>query len=269
MDNLRTILVLAVPAFISGMLTFLAACTVTLIPGYLAFMAGISKEELNDMTKRRALRFRVLKTAALYVLGFSAVFVLFGSLLGWGGQQLSAYRTVLSRVGGVFVIFFGLFTMGVLNEKFMGLFARDRRLHIGHDIEPGKPLGALLLGLSFGFAWIPCATPLLAAVLLLASKAATVGTGAILLAIFSLGLGIPMLLVSFFLVEASEHINIIRKYQRHISVFTGIFLVVLGTLLVFEKTGLWTSLASKAIKWTGIERFVETYAPSLPEEFKK
>ncbi len=211
-----------ISAFLAGIVTFLAPCTFPLVPGYLSFISGSGK------TKSK-----IFLNGALYVVGFSGVFILLGTLFGLGGSFLFQYKEILVRLGGVFVILFGLFmATSALNIPLFGFLRADRRLHLGNTLTPGKPISSLLFGASFALGWTPCVGPILGVILTLAASSATVGQGAFLLFVFSLGLALPFLLTALAVGWASTHFAKIAKYLHWVSVIGGIFLVLLGIMMV-------------------------------------
>lgn len=214
---------LPIPSFIAGLLTFLAPCTLPLVPAYLAFISGSS-------TGKR----RVFQNALFFVLGFSVVFILFGLLAGSVGGFFVESRIWISRIGGVFIILFGLFMLDVLKIPF---FAAEKKLFIKSPFMKGTYFNSLVLGVIFGAGWTPCVGPVLGSVLFLASQTATAFQGAFLLAVFSLGLAVPFLLIAGSIESAEKHIKKFSKYLRPINIAGGVFLVVLGTLLLFGEMG--------------------------------
>lgn len=227
---------LIIPAFIAGILTFLAPCTLPLVPGYLGFISGVSIHDLQDPTKAKIARRKIFLNGVLYVIGFSLVFIMLGSLFGLGGAALVKYRIWLSRIGGIFVIFFGLFMMGILKLPFLNV-----EKHVGsiQALKPGNPVSSLIFGATFAFGWTPCVGPILGSILTLAASSATIGRGAFLLAIFSLGLAVPFLIIAASIGSASTYLAKISKYLNVISVIGGVFLVFLGILLLTNKLGVW------------------------------
>src|SRR3989344_7045516 len=173
---------LIIPAFIAGILTFLAPCTLPLVPGYLGFISGVSANDLRDPTKAKVARRKIFLNGVLYVIGFSLIFIILGSLFGLGGAALIKYRLWLSRIGGIFVIFFGLFMTGVLKLPLLNI-----EKHFGNikALKPGNPASSLIFGAAFALGWTPCIGPILGSILTLAAASATVGQGAFLLAVFS------------------------------------------------------------------------------------
>lgn len=135
---------LAVPAFIAGMFTFLAPCTLPFVPAYLGFISGVSNEEMRDPKRLRHVRGKVVLNGFLYVTGFTAVFVLMGTVFGVGGIALAAYRVWLARIAGVFVILFGLYLMHAFKLPFLRFLSDEKRFNFGRTLKPGKPLSALI-----------------------------------------------------------------------------------------------------------------------------
>lgn len=218
-----------VSAFVAGLLTFLAPCTLPLVPAYLSFISGVSTNDLEDPSKAKLARRRIFINGVFFILGFSLVFILFGTLAGFLGQGLVPYRIWLTRLGGAFVIFFGLFMLGVFRLPFLQV---DKRMKIPSFLTIGKPTSSLVIGSAFAFGWTPCVGPILGSILLLASMQATAFTGAILLTVFSIGLAIPFLLVAIGFSHATRYVEKITKYLKWVSVVGGIFLIILGILLI-------------------------------------
>ncbi len=243
---------LVIPAFIAGVLTFLAPCTLPLVPGYLGFISGVSLADINDPLKTQAIKRKVFTNGLLYVVGFSFVFILLGALLGLGGILLASYKLWLTRAGGVLVIIFGLQMMHVLDISFLNREARFKT----NFLKPGAPLSSLLFGMAFAFGWTPCVGPVLAAVLALASSTATVWQAVFLLFVFSLGLAVPFLLIAAGIGSASNRIKKLNRYLKTISIIGGIFLVALGILLLTGKMNLWVGYFYKLLNFIGYDKLI-------------
>lgn len=225
-------------AFTAGVLTFLAPCTLPLVPAYLGFISGVSLLDLQDPQKVKSVRRKIFFNGLLFVIGFSFVFILLGSLFGLGGAALIQYRIWLSRIGGIFIIFFGLFMIGVLRLPFMNV-----EKHIGgiKALKPGNPVSSLMFGATFAFGWTPCIGPILGSILTVAAASSTVGQGAFLLCVFSLGLAVPFLVVALGIGSASMYIAKVSKFLTPISIVGGLFLVFLGILLLTDELRIWTT----------------------------
>ena len=163
-----------------------------------------------------------------------------GSLFGLGGQALFEYRIWLTRIGGVLVVFFGLYMTGILKLKFLNFLNYEKKIHANSKLKPGEPGSALILGGIFAFGWTPCVGPILGAILTLAAASATVSQGIILLAIFSAGLAIPFLLVALFSGYALERIQKIQRHLNKISIAGGVLLIFFGILLLTNQFAQWT-----------------------------
>lgn len=241
---------LIIPAFIAGLLTFLAPCTLPLVPAYLGFISGVSGQESQSVAARRA----VVLNGLAFILGFSLVFIAFGTLAGFVGSSLLPYRIWLSRIGGVFVILFGLFLVGLLKIPFL---AQTKRLSIPAMFKPGKPASSLAVGLSFGFGWTPCIGPILGSILLLASTSTTSLQGAVLLAVFSAGLAVPFLAVAFGIGSAARVIDRSAKYLRLVEIIGGLFLIGLGILLLTNNVGLLIAYGFRLLEFINYDALLD------------
>lgn len=245
---------LVIPAFFVGIITFLAPCTLPLVPGYLGFISGVSGAELQDPNKTRGVRGKVILNGLFFIIGFSAIFIILGSLLGLGGQALGQYRIWLSRVGGVFVITFGLYMIGVLKLSFL---SAQKTFNASKIVRPGNPLSSFVFGTAFAFGWTPCVGPVLGAILTLAASSATVLNGAFLLAVFSAGLAVPFLAIALLIDGASRGIERVAKYLKFVSIIGGIFLIFLGVLLVTNMFSLWLTYAYKIFNFLNYEALLK------------
>lgn len=221
---------LIIPAFVAGLLTFLAPCTLPMVPAYLGFIAGTSAQEAQSKRNGR-LRWRIFGNGLAFVIGFSAIFILFGVFAGFLGHLIPGYRLGLTRVGGAFVILFGLFMLGVFRIPFL---SREYRLSIRLPFARGSYLNAFGLGAAFGTGWTPCIGPVLGSILTLAAASGTAYGGAALLGVFALGLSIPFLLAAIALGTAEKAIVAITPYLNMISRASGALLVVLGFFLITD-----------------------------------
>ena len=213
-------------AFLAGILSFLSPCVLPLVPGYVSYVAGRS---LDDLRRERAMRHRLaaLGLSAAFVLGFSSVFVSFGASASAIGSLFLAYRFEASYVAGAVIILFGLHMMGLLRFAWMN---RDGRFM--PQIPGGRPFGAFVLGSAFAFGWTPCIGPILGAILTLSATTMGVRDGAALLAIYSLGLALPFLLVAAFTDRFMAYADRFRRVGRPLQIAAGAILVVVGVLML-------------------------------------
>ncbi len=209
-------------AFTAGLFSFLSPCVLPLIPSYITFITGLGLDDVQHA--RRA----ALVHGVLFVLGFSLIFVALGAAATALGQVLLSQRTWISRVGGVMIILFGLYLLGVLN---IGWFARERRLHLAD--KPVGYLGTVFVGIAFGAGWTPCIGPILGSILVYAASTGTeLSRSLTLLGAYSLGLAVPFL-VSALLVE--RFIALFQRMRRAMIWVTrgsGIIMVAIGVLML-------------------------------------
>jgi cytochrome c-type biogenesis protein len=208
-------------AFTAGLLSFLSPCVLPLVPSYIGFITGFT---LDEMTGRRR---RAMLHALLFVLGFSLVFVLLGASATALGGALRYYKDWVARGGGVLIIFFGLYLLGVFR---IAAFERERRLHL--DRKPLGYLGSVLVGVAFGAGWTPCIGPILGGILTLAASEADVTRGMALLGWYSAGLAVPFLAAAFAVETFLDLFQRFRRYLPWVQRAGGILLVIVGILLV-------------------------------------
>jgi len=210
-------------ALLAGALSFLSPCVLPLVPPYLVYLTGASLERLADGEAKGPAERDTLLAALLFVLGFTTVFVALGAGASAIGSLLRAYANVLAILAGIVIIIMGLHFLGLTR---IAILMREKRL------EVAKPIGlwgAYAMGLAFAFGWTPCIGPILAAILSVAAAEATVVKGAGLLAVYSLGLGIPFLLAAIavgpfaaFLARFRAHLGTVEKVMGGLLVVTGI-----------------------------------------------
>lgn len=220
---------LIISSFVAGLITFLAPCTLPLVPAYIGFISGVSTKDLEDPEKAKAARKKIFMNGLFFIIGFSIVFIVFGTLAGLLGQGLTPFRIWLTRISGALVILFGLFMLGVFKLPFLHV---ERRIKIPSFLTIGKPTSSLVIGSAFAFGWTPCVGPILGSILLLASAKTTALQGALLLTVFSAGLAIPFLLISIAFSRVTKYIEKISKYLKWVSIIGGVFLILLGILLI-------------------------------------
>ena len=219
--------------YVAGFLIFLAPCTLPMIPAYLGFISGVTHDELTHAVRGRDARRRVLTNAFFFVSGFSAIFVLFGTLAGVAGSHLTSLREILTPLGGIIIILFGLFLLGVLRLPFL---AHSRALQVPKMFALGSPQSSLLLGAAFAFGWTPCIGPVYGTILTLALNTETLHLGALLLFVFSVGFSTPLLLLALMISQATRLVEKATPYLRGVSVVGGLILLVLGTHILFGNT---------------------------------
>ncbi len=213
-----------VTAFAAGVISFLSPCVLPLVPGYLSYVAGTSLETLRD---RQGARLRSLGYALCFVLGFSVVFIAFGASATALGGLLLSWRYELGIVAGIVVLLFGLHLAGLVP---IHLLEREARFHA--EVKGGRIAGAFLLGLAFAFGWTPCIGPVLGVILTMSASSADLATGTQLLAVYSLGLGLPFLLAALFTDVLLERLRQLSRTGRNLQRAAGILLAVVGVLMI-------------------------------------
>ncbi len=233
-------------AFSAGFLSFISPCVLPLVPSYLAYITGLSLEELTQEGQDRHVRWITAKNSGLFILGFSTVFILFGASATAVGQLLLTYQAVLRQIGGGLIVLFGLYTIGVLKLPFLMV---EKRIHL-HQ-RPAGYVGTYLIGVSFAAGWTPCVGPILGTILLYASTTESVSQGIWLLTFYSLGLGLPLLLISLSLNAFLNHSKSMRSYMPSVSLVSGLFLIVVGAMIFTNSFSTLTAILTQyGIGWT-------------------
>jgi cytochrome c-type biogenesis protein len=221
-------------ALLAGALSFLSPCVLPLVPPYLCYMAGISVEQFRGgggaavIDSGGGTRRAVLKSALFFTLGFATVFVALGAGASTIGVLLRQHLDLLSKLGGLIIIVMGLNFLGVFR---IGLLAREARFQGGG--QPATLSGAYVMGLAFAFGWTPCIGPVLGAILGVAASRDTVGEGAALLAIYSLGLAVPFWIAAGF---SGAFMRFLTRFRRHLGLVEkvmGVFLILTGLAFIF------------------------------------
>jgi cytochrome c-type biogenesis protein len=228
-------------AFSAGLLSFLSPCVLPLVPSYATFITGMSLDELRDAETARTRR-AVLVHGVLFVLGFTLVFMILGASATFLGSLLAYASRWVERVGGVMLILFGLYLLGVLRLPGAG---REWRMHLAD--KPVGYLGTLLVGITFGAGWTPCIGPVLGGILTLAATRGSMVEGMGLLAVYSAGLAIPFLLSTVLIERFLTGFKRIRQWLPWINRVSGAMLLVLGVLLF---TGSFSTLSALLSRWT-------------------
>lgn len=245
---------LIIPSFIAGILTFLAPCTLPLVPGYLGFISGVSLSDLRDPVKAPRVRRRIFLNGLLYVLGFSVVFIILGSLVGFAGALLGQYRVWLTRIGGLLVIFFGLYMMHLVKLPVLGA---EKHFVPVRFLKPGHPASSFLFGVAFAFGWTPCVGPVLGSILALAATSTTITQGALLLTVFSLGLAVPFLLIAIGIGSIAQRLPKLERYLHRVSVTGGAFLVFIGILLLTNRLAAWIGYSYQWLEFLNYDQLLQ------------
>jgi cytochrome c-type biogenesis protein len=209
-------------ALIAGLVSFLSPCVLPLVPPYLVYLAGTSLERLADDDPQTGSTAQTVGAALLFVAGFSTVFVALGASASLIGSLVRAYSGTLATVAGVVIIVMGLHFLGVFK---IATLMREKRASLP---KPVGLWGAYVMGLAFAFGWTPCIGPILAAILAVAASETTVTRGATLLAVYSLGLGVPFVIAAFAIQPFAAFLTRFRKHLLRVEQGMGVLLILTG-----------------------------------------
>ncbi len=214
-------------AFLAGLVSFASPCVLPLVPSYVMYMTGLSLDQLTGAGEQDGVRKSIILNALLFIAGFSGVFVAFGASASALGQFLADYQDLVRNIGGVLIVLFGLYLMGVMKPTFL---TRERR--VWFHSRPAGYVGSVLIGAAFAAGWTPCVGPVLGTVLMYAGTTETIWDGVTLLLYYSLGLGLPMFVVALGVDRFLFYYKKVRGYLGPVSVVSGMILVVFGIVLL-------------------------------------
>ena len=233
-DSMTGSMLVALPiAVLAGAISFFSPCVVPLLPGYLSYVTGLSAAELGSEK-----RGRMLAGTALFVAGFSAVFILTGVVFGTAGDLLIDHQATITKVLGALTVVLGLVFLGGF-----GFLQKDLRVH---RVPAVGIAAAPLLGVLFGFGWTPCIGPTLGTVMTLATTEGSTGRGATLALVFSLGLGIPFIVAALAFRRMLSAVAWVRKHQLLVIRIGGVLMIAVGLLLL---TGVWDAMTADLRQW--------------------
>lgn len=214
-------------ALSAGFISFLSPCILPLIPSYIAFISGVSIEELTLGENLRQVRKKVIANSLMFILGFSLVFIALGASATFLGRFLAQNIRWFEIIGGTIIILFGIHFSGIFRLRFLD---REKKVHLKK-----KPLGYLgtgLVGMAFGAGWTPCVGPILGSILTLAAATQNLLKGIVLLAFYSIGIGFPFFLSGLIIHKFFEYFQTVRRYFKIITAVGGILLIMVGILLI-------------------------------------
>jgi cytochrome c-type biogenesis protein len=244
MDSISQISLFA--AFSAGLLSFISPCVLPLVPSYLSYITGLSVENLAKVEERERFKSAILLNALLFIAGFSTVFIAFGASASLIGQVLYEYQDIIRKVGGILIIIFGLYLLGILKLSF---FMTERRL-VHFESRPVGYLGSFLIGTAFAAGWTPCVGPVLGTILAYASTTESMSGGVMLLSAYSFGLGLPFFLTAFGMDTFLRYFKSLRAYLGGVSFVSGALLILVGVMIFTDSVTLFTSfLERNGIGW--------------------
>lgn len=215
-------------SFIGGIISFFSPCILPLIPVYLTYITGYSFEELKE--KKEFSYRKVLISSLSFILGFTIIFVLLGVSSTFLGNLINRKKDIIRYIGGALIIIFGLHILGILKIKKL---YQEKRIKL-KKFEYGY-INSFLIGIGLASAWTPCVGPILSSILILASMEETLKKGILLLFFYSMGMGVPFILISIFLKKITSFLNRAEKHFKKIEILMGFFLIFLGVLLMIKK----------------------------------
>jgi len=213
-------------AFSAGLLSFLSPCVLPLVPAYVSYLTGSSIEELKD---DKAKLFTLYKSLG-FVLGFSIIFILMGLSVTSIGKLLITHKDLFRKIGGTLIVVFGLHTVGVFKVK---LFYREKRFLYFDKIK--GPFSSVIMGMAFAAGWTPCIGPILSSILIYATSMNSIGTGVLLLVMYSLGLAVPFILTAVAIGSFTKKFKNFSKYFPIISTISGALMIIMGIMIFMNK----------------------------------
>ncbi len=220
-------------AFTAGLASFLAPCVVSLLPLYISYITGLSWSELKQGS--RAYFLKIGLNSLLYCAGFCLVFVLMGLTATKIGLTLVINRVLLTQIGGVLIILFGLSSLGLFRLPLGG-----QNFTLPESVKRIRYLNTFVLGMTFAVAWTPCVGAILGTILTLAATSMTAGEGAFLLFIYSLGIAVPFVLIALTISSSYQFLLRARPILAGINVVAGVLMIGLGVLMVMGRTDIFS-----------------------------
>ena len=214
-------------AFTAGFLTFLSPCILPLIPSFIAYIAGVSYNDLKDA--HRGTRAKTVLHTIFFIIGFSVIFVLMGLTATAIGKALFAYQKYIRIGGGVLIMLFGLTLTGILKIGFL-----EKSFHMQLHTKKATYLGSFLVGVTFAAAWTPCAGALFGSILVIAGTKGNVVEGVKLLSLYSMGIGVPFLITAIAMQTFLAHFNRFKSVMAYINKAAGAVLVAVGVLIITD-----------------------------------
>ena len=223
-------------AFTAGILSFASPCVLPLIPSYLTYITGLSFSQLEEEHPNAKVRMTVLLHSLCFIFGFSVVFILLGAIAGIASSSIQSFLREglewVEKIGGLLILLFGVHMTGLFH---FGILLGDKRVHL--QKKPSGFVGTFVVGIAFAAGWTPCIGPILASILVVAASSGQVGEGIGLLTAYSLGMGVPFLLSGLLFHQFLSAFKRFRKHIRLIEIGTGVMLIAVGIMLMFNLLG--------------------------------
>lgn len=240
-----------IAAFAGGLVSFLSPCVLPIVPAYIAIITGLDAEQLRDQNRPLA---RIARDTGLFIAGFSAVFIALGLSATTIGQTLFRNQSLLTRVSGGVVLLMALFMLGSLFLNAPWLY-QERRFQ--PDLSRFGLFAAPVAGVAFGFGWTPCIGPVLTSILAVAAGSGSPGEGATLLAIYSVGLGVPFMITGLAFGRLAGALGWVKTHVRELTAVSSFALAAFGVLLVMDRLVWLTGELQEALNAVGLGSLVE------------
>lgn len=213
-------------ALLAGIISFLSPCVLPIVPPYLAYMGGVSMQDMTDESHSNR---PAIIASIFFAMGLSTVFIFLGFTSSLLGQMFLQNQRVFGIVAGLVIILFGLHFIGLIRIPFL---YREARIDAGD--QGGSAFGAYILGLAFAFGWTPCIGPILGAILSIAAQEGSVARGTLLMAVYAIGLGLPFIIAAIFINRAVAVMNRFKQHMATVEKIMGGLLILVGLALVFD-----------------------------------
>ena len=232
-------------AFTAGFLSFVSPCVLPLVPSYVSYITGLSLEELTSPAGGTHVRWVTVKNSLLFILGFSIVFIAFGASATAIGQAFLTYQSLFRKIGGLLIVVFGLYLIGALKIPVLMTYKQYQ-----FQNRPAGAFGSVLIGVAFAAGWTPCVGPILGTILLYAGTTHSVMNGIQLLSVYSIGLGLPLLITALSVNAFLASFKRLKDYLWIVSLISGIFLILVGVMIFTNSFTLFTAwLTRHGIGW--------------------
>ena len=233
-------------AFSAGFLSFVSPCVLPLVPSFVTYITGLTFEDITSAKENTRVRYITITNSLAFIGGFSFVFVLFGASATFIGEIFLAYQGIIQKIGGILIVLFGLYIMGIFK---LNLLSSEKKFHI--ENKPAGFIGSFLVGMAFAAGWTPCVGPILGSILLYASTTGSVAKGTGLLAVYSIGLGLPFFISALAINTFIATFKVITRYMRWINLLSGAFLILVGIMIFTDSlTFITTWFQKHGIGWS-------------------
>ena len=233
-------------AFSAGFLSFVSPCVLPLVPSFVTYITGLTFEDITSSKDKSRVRYITITNSLAFIGGFSSIFILLGASATFIGEALLAYQDIIQKIGGALIVLLGLYIMGVIKLNFL---SSEKKFHI--ENKPAGFIGSFLVGMAFAAGWTPCVGPILGTILLYASTTGSAAKGMGLLAVYSLGLGLPFLISALAINTFIATFKVMTRYMRWINILSVVFLIFVGIMIFTDSLTFITSWFQKhGIGWS-------------------